>query len=91
MPPVKNKNCLQVWKLANVTLLPKVKQLLDPKKELCPISLNPAPSNIAEDFTVSDYINPALEEKVAPNQFGAIAGSSTVMDHKHGAEMTRSD
>ena len=88
MPPVKSKNCLQVWKLANITLLPKVKQLLDPKTGLCPISLNPALSNIAEDFTVSDYINPALEEKVAPNQFGTIAGSSAVMAHKHGAEMT---
>ncbi|XP_067046036.1 uncharacterized protein [Acropora muricata] len=34
---------------------------------------------IADDFIVSDYIKPALEEKVAPNQFGTIAGSSTVM------------
>ena len=39
----------------------------------------PALSKIAEDFIVSDYIKPALEEKVAPNQFGTIAGSSTVM------------
>ena len=41
--------------------------------------------------TVFDYIKPALEEKVAPNQFGTIAGSSTVMAHKHGVEMTWSD
>ena len=51
----------------------------DLKKELHPISLTPALSKIAEDFIVSDYIKPALEQKVAPNQFGTITGSSTVM------------
>jgi len=62
--------CLPVWKLADITPLPKVKQVSDPKKELRPISLTPALSKITEDFIVSDYIKPALEEKVAPNQFG---------------------
>ena len=51
----------------------------DPKKELRPISLTSALSKITEDFIVSDYIKLALEEKVAPNQFGTITGSSTVM------------
>ena len=83
----KEQKLPSVWKLANVTPLQKFKQVLDPKKELCPISLTPALSNIAGDFIVSDYIKPALEEKVAPNQFGTIAGSSTIMTHKHGGGM----
>ena len=40
----------------SVTLLPKVKQVLDPKKELRPISLTLSFSKIAEDFVVTDYI-----------------------------------
>ena len=47
--------------------LPKVKQASDPKKKLRPISLTSALSKIAEDFLVSDYIEPALEEVVDPN------------------------
>lgn len=66
--------------LANVIPLPKVKQVLDLKKELRPISLTPDLSKIAEDFIVSGYIKPALEEEVALNQFGTITGSSTVME-----------
>ena len=66
--------------LANVIPLPKVKQVLDLKKELRPISLTPDLSKIAEDFIVSGYIKPALEEEVALNQSGTITGSSTVME-----------
>ena len=50
-----------VWKIADVTPLPKVKQVTDPKRELRPISLTSTLSKIAEDFIVSDYIKPALE------------------------------
>ena len=75
----KEQKLPSVWKLADITPVPKVKQVSDPKKELRPISLTSALSKIADDFIVSDYIKPALEEKVAPNQFGTIAGSSTVM------------
>ena len=76
-----------VWKLADITPLPKVKQVSDPKKELRPISLTSALSKIAEDFVVFDYIKPALEDVNDPNQFGNISGSSTVlalisMEHK---------
>ena len=42
-----------VWKLVDITPLSKVKQVLDPKKELRPISLTSAFSKIAEDFVVS--------------------------------------
>ena len=51
-----------VWKLADITPLPNVKQVSDPKKELRPISLTLALSKNAEDFVVLDYIKPALED-----------------------------
>ena len=47
--------------------LPKSQASVDSRKELFPISLTPALSKIAEGFTVSDFVKPALEEKVAPN------------------------
>ncbi|XP_015747169.1 PREDICTED: uncharacterized protein LOC107326931 [Acropora digitifera] len=67
-----------VWKYADVTPLPKVKQVVDPKKELRPISLTASLSKVAEDFVVSDYIRPALERIADSNQFGTVSGSSTV-------------
>ena len=57
----KEQKLPSVWKLANITPLPKVKQVTDPKKELRPISLTPALSKLAEDFIVSDFIKPAVE------------------------------
>ena len=68
-----------VWKLADITPLPNVKQVSDPKKELRPISLTLALSKNAEDFVVLDYIKSALEDVDDPNQFGNISGSSTVL------------
>ena len=68
-----------IWKTADVTPLPKVKQVTDPKKELRPISLKSTLPKISEDFIVSDYIKPALESLVDSNQFGTISGSSTVL------------
>ena len=67
------------WKIADVTPLPKVKQVTDPKKELRPISLTSTLSKISEDFIVCDHIRPALESLVDSNQFGTISGSSTVL------------
>jgi len=43
----KEQKLPSVWKLDDITPLPKVKQVSDPKKELCPISLTPALSKIA--------------------------------------------
>lgn len=59
--------------------LSKIRQVSDPKKELPPISLTSTLSKIAEDFVVSDYIKPALEDVVDPNQFGNTSVSSTVL------------
>ena len=63
----------------SVTPLPKVKQVLEPKKELRPISLTSSLWKIAEDFVVNDYIKPAWEDVVDPNRFGNTSGSSTVL------------
>ena len=63
-----------VWKRADITPVPKVKQVSDPKKELRTISLTSALSKIAEDSVVSDYIKPAMEDVVNPNQFSNISG-----------------
>ena len=68
-----------VLKHVDVTPLPKVKQVIDPMKELRPISLTASLSKVAEDFVVSDYIRPALERKADSNQFGTVSGSSTVL------------
>ncbi|XP_067042243.1 golgin subfamily A member 6-like protein 6 isoform X1 [Acropora muricata] len=65
----KEQKLPSVWKYADVTPLPKVKQVVDPKKELRPISLTASLSKIAEDFVVSDYIRPALERIADSNQF----------------------
>ena len=67
------------WKLADISPLPKVKQVSDPKKELRPISLTSSLSKIAQDFVVTDYIKPAVVKSIDPKQFGTITGSSTVM------------
>ena len=42
-----------MWKIADVTPLPKVKQVTDLKKELRPISLTSTLSKISEDFIVN--------------------------------------
>ena len=63
----------------SVTALPKVKQVLEPKKELRPISLTSSLWKIAEDFVVNDCIKPAWEDVVDPNRFGNTSGSSTVL------------
>jgi len=75
----KEQKLPSVWKHADVPPLPRVKQVVDPKKELRPISLTASLSKVAEDFVVSDYIRPALERKADSNQFGTVSGSSTVL------------
>ena len=67
-----------IWKLANVSPLPKVKIVQDLKKELRPISLTPNISKVAEHFVVNDYVKPAVLKKIDPNQYGAIPKSSTI-------------
>ena len=75
----KEQKLPSVWKHANVTPLLKVKQVVDPKKELRLISLTASVSKVAEDFIVANYIRPALERIADSNQLGTISGSSTVV------------
>jgi len=77
----KEQKLRSVWKHAGVTPLPKVKQVVHPKKEPRPISLTASLSKVTEDFVVSDYITPALERIANSNQFGTVSGSSTVLAH----------
>ena len=67
------------WKQAYISPIPKTKQVINPKKDLRPISLTPTISKVAEDFIVSDYIKPAVMKIIDPNQFGTISNSSTTM------------
>ena len=48
-----------VWKLADVSPLPKKKPVKEIKKDLRPISLTPCMSKIAEGYVVDDFIKPA--------------------------------
>ena len=68
-----------VWKLADVTTLPKKKPVRDLKNDLRPISLTSCISKIAEDFVVCDYVKPAVLQVLDNNQFGAVPRSSTTL------------
>ena len=75
----KQQRLPSIWKLANVSPLPKVKMVQDlNKKELRPISLTPNISKVAEHFVVKGYVKPAVLKKIDPNQYGAIPKSSTI-------------
>ena len=68
-----------IWKMADVTPLPKKKPVVDIKKELRPISLTPCISKVAEEFVVDGFVKPAVMSVLDHNQYGAIPNSSTTM------------
>ena len=68
-----------LWKLADVSPLPKKKPVQNLKKDLRPISLTPCISKVAEDFVVRDYVKPAVLKVIDLNQYGAIPKSSTTL------------
>ena len=68
-----------IWKMADVTPLPKKKPVVDIQKELRPISLTPCISKVAEEFVVDDFVKPAVMSILDDNQYGAIPNSSTTM------------
>ena len=49
-----------MWKLADVTPLPKKKPVKELKKDLRPISFTPCISRFIERFIVDDYVKPAV-------------------------------
>ena len=55
------EQCLpQIWKMADVTPLPKTKPVKELKKDLRPISLTACLSKVAEECVVVDYVKPAV-------------------------------
>ena len=68
-----------IWKLADVTPLPKQKPVKEIKKDLWPISLTPCISKLAEDFVVTEYVKPAVLCMLDPSKFGVIPKSSTTL------------
>ena len=67
----------KIWKMADVTPLPKTKPVKDLKKDLRPISLTACLSKVAEDCVVVDYVKPAVLKVLDLNQYGAVPNSST--------------
>jgi len=67
----KEQRLPSIWKLADVTPLPKQKPVKEIKKDLRPISLTPCISKLAEDFVVTEYVKPAVLCMLDPSQFGA--------------------
>ena len=68
-----------MWKLADVSPLPKTKPVRELKKDLRPISLTPCISKVAEDFVVTQYVKPAVLSALDSSQYGAIPKSSTTL------------
>ena len=68
-----------IWKMADVTPLPKKKPVVDIQKELRPISLTPCISKAAEEFVVDGFVKPSVMSILDDNQYGAIPNSSTTM------------
>ena len=67
----------RVWKLANVTPLPKTVAIEDFNKDLRPISLTPTLSKFAESCIIEQEIRPTLLKAMDPNQFGFVPNSCT--------------
>ena len=68
-----------MWKLADVTPLPKKKPVKELKKDLRPISLTPCISRVIEGFIVHDYVKPAVMSVIDDSEYGVIPNSSTTM------------
>ena len=75
----KEQRLPSIWKLADVTPLPKQKPVKEIKKDLRPILLTPCISKFAEDCVVTEYVKPAVLCMLDPRQFGAIPKSSTTL------------
>ena len=66
-----------VWKLANVTPLPKTVAIEDFNKDLRPISLTPTLSEISESCIIEQEIRSTLLKAMDPKQFGFVPNSCT--------------
>ncbi|PFX17465.1 Angiopoietin-related protein 3 [Stylophora pistillata] len=67
------EQCLpQIWKMADVTPLPKTKPVKELKKDLRPISLTACLSKVAEECVVVDYVKPAALRVLDPNHVALL-------------------
>ena len=66
-----------VWKVADVSPLPKAPIVSDFIKDLRPISLNSTMSKITESFVIKKALKPVVLSHIDPGQFGFIPGFST--------------
>ena len=64
----KEQRVPRIWKMADVSPLPKKKPVMDLKKDLRPISLTAGLSKVAEDSVVTDHVKPAVLKVLDPNQ-----------------------
>ena len=67
------------WKLADVPLIPKVKNIADFNKNLRQIALTSSLSKIAENLIINYKLKPILLKSIDPKQFGFMPGSSTTL------------
>ena len=68
-----------VWKLANVTPVPKDKPVTDINQHLRPISLTCSLSKLAEEFIIEKFVSPAILESINQNQYGGVPTSSVMV------------
>ena len=64
---------------ADVTPLPKKKQVQILEKDLRPISLATAVSKVAEGFIVDDYVQPLVLKELDHRPYGVIPNSTTTL------------
>ena len=69
---LKEQSLLKIWKLTDVSSLPKLKPVEVLKKQLRPISLPPCLSKVAEEC-----VKPAVLDEHDASQYGAVPNSST--------------
>ena len=79
----KEQRLPSIWKLADVTPLPKQKPVKEIKKDLRPISLTPCISKLAEDFVVTEYVKPVF------NTFKTLWVAALVRSHAIGLQPFR--
>ena len=64
-----------IWKDSNITPIPKIQSPTN-EGDFRPISLTPCLSKVLEDFVVTWMIDD-IRNRIAPNQFGCLKGTST--------------
>ena len=72
-----------IWKLADVSPLPKKKPVKDLEKDLRSIPLTTCLFKVPEDSVVNGYVKPAVLKVLNPQQDGAVPNSSTTQDVLH--------